>query len=236
MAVKDIQKALKKAGFDPGSADGIIGRKTTAAIKAFQAANKLTPDGIVGPKTMAALFGDAPPKAKPVEIAVPTGMPWLQEAYRLIDTREVPGKGSNGAILGWAKALKINYNDDEIPWCGLFVAHCIGATMPEEALPANPLGARQWTKFGKSCKPQKGAVMVFWRGSRDGWKGHVGFYWGEDDTTFHILGGNQSNSVSVTRLTKDRLLQARWPKGAMAPSGEIRMVKANGEPISTDEA
>ena len=51
MTTLQIQKALKKAGFDPGPLDGVRGRKTIRAIKDFQRKNRLTPDGIVGPKT-----------------------------------------------------------------------------------------------------------------------------------------------------------------------------------------
>jgi hypothetical protein len=38
---------------------------------------------------------------------------------------------------------------------------------------------------------------------------HVGFYCSEYSDAFHILGGNQSNSVSATRISKQRLLTAR---------------------------
>lgn len=50
-----IQAALNKAGYGPLAVDGVIGQKTRAAIKRFQALNKLMPDGIVGSKTDAAL-------------------------------------------------------------------------------------------------------------------------------------------------------------------------------------
>ncbi len=49
--VRDIQRALKNAGYDPGPIDGIIGRRTKRAIIDFQKANRLSPDGIVGRKT-----------------------------------------------------------------------------------------------------------------------------------------------------------------------------------------
>ena len=51
VSVMDVQNALAKAGFDPGSADGKMGKKTKSAIKAFQRAHKLTADGIIGEKT-----------------------------------------------------------------------------------------------------------------------------------------------------------------------------------------
>ncbi|PIP67630.1 MAG: hypothetical protein COW92_05540 [Candidatus Omnitrophica bacterium CG22_combo_CG10-13_8_21_14_all_43_16] len=48
---KEIQQALKNAGFDPGSLDGKIGPRTRQAIKDFQKSKGLVPDGVVGPKT-----------------------------------------------------------------------------------------------------------------------------------------------------------------------------------------
>ncbi|MCM8779799.1 MAG: peptidoglycan-binding protein [Candidatus Omnitrophica bacterium] len=54
-STKDIQLALKNAGFDPGKIDGKMGRQTIDAIKGFQKANGLTADGKVGGKTWALL-------------------------------------------------------------------------------------------------------------------------------------------------------------------------------------
>ena len=51
VSVSDLQSALARAGFDPGRADGKMGKKTKAAIKAFQRAHSLTADGVVGEKT-----------------------------------------------------------------------------------------------------------------------------------------------------------------------------------------
>lgn len=53
--VKKIQQALKKAGFDPGAIDGMMGKKTRGAVMAFQKANGLKDDGKVGKLTMAKL-------------------------------------------------------------------------------------------------------------------------------------------------------------------------------------
>ncbi|MFA5388159.1 MAG: peptidoglycan-binding domain-containing protein [Candidatus Omnitrophota bacterium] len=52
---KEIQTALKNAGFDPGSIDGKIGPRTRQAIKDFQKSKGLVPDGVVGPKTWTSL-------------------------------------------------------------------------------------------------------------------------------------------------------------------------------------
>jgi len=50
-SAKDIQMALVNAGFDPGTLDGKLGKKTREAIKDFQKANALDADGKVGKKT-----------------------------------------------------------------------------------------------------------------------------------------------------------------------------------------
>jgi peptidoglycan hydrolase-like protein with peptidoglycan-binding domain len=52
---KDIQRALKNAGFEVGAIDGKMGPKTKMAIEAFQRMKGLKPDGKVGPKTWAEL-------------------------------------------------------------------------------------------------------------------------------------------------------------------------------------
>ena len=48
---KDIQRALKNAGFYTGAIDGKIGPKTKKAIEEFQKTKGLKVDGKVGPKT-----------------------------------------------------------------------------------------------------------------------------------------------------------------------------------------
>jgi len=54
-AVRDIQTALKNAGFYSGNVDGKLGPRSKAAIQEFQKAHGLTADGKVGPKTWMAL-------------------------------------------------------------------------------------------------------------------------------------------------------------------------------------
>lgn len=56
-SIKDVQNALKNAGFDPGKADGRMGKQTREAIKAFQKANNLKVNGKVNKKTWALLGG-----------------------------------------------------------------------------------------------------------------------------------------------------------------------------------
>lgn len=53
--IRTIQTALRAAGYDPGPADGKLGRMTQKAIRDFQEAQGLSVDGKVGPKTWAKL-------------------------------------------------------------------------------------------------------------------------------------------------------------------------------------
>ena len=237
MTTLDIQTALAAKGFDPGALDGIWGRRTIAALRAFQRDSALLADGIAGPKTLEALGLRAPSAVPGSAAALVDGSPlvWIDEARRLMGLREQVGAGSNQVILDWATDLDLDYPSDDIPWCGLFVSHCIGATLPDEPLPTHPLAARSWLRFGVACEPALGAVVVFWREQRNGAKGHVGFYNGEDAAAYHILGGNQSNRVSITRIAKERLLGTRRPTTMGELSSGLVLRSSTGE-LSTNEA
>jgi len=131
------------------------------------------------------------------------GVKVIEIASKLIGTREIVGNKHNPIILNWAKELGLDkvYTNDEIPWCGLFIAYVVfkaGFTPVN-----NPLWARNWSTFGnKQTTAMLGDVLVF---SRDK-GGHVGLYVGEDDVCYHVLGGNQNNQVSITRIKKDRCI------------------------------
>jgi peptidoglycan hydrolase-like protein with peptidoglycan-binding domain len=54
--VKVLQWLLNTNGYDVGEVDGIFGKKTIAAVKAFQTAKGLDVDGIVGKDTWSAIL------------------------------------------------------------------------------------------------------------------------------------------------------------------------------------
>lgn len=64
-AVKRLQRALKKAGFEPGKLDGEFGAGTEAALIAFQRSEGLLADGIAGPRTLQALGLEGPQDTLP---------------------------------------------------------------------------------------------------------------------------------------------------------------------------
>jgi len=159
--------------------------------------------------------------------------PWLLRAQSYVGTKEVPGPKSHSAIIiGWLRDLNAWWSEDETPWCGTFVAHCIKASgLP---IPKLWFRAKEWANYGSHLRRDRlapGAILVFLREGG----GHVGFYAGEDDTHYHVLGGNQSNGVNVMRLAKARLLEARWPKGVPVLGGP-NLLAANGAKTSSNEA
>lgn len=65
--------------------------------------------------------------------------------------------------------------------------------------------------------------------------GHVGLYVGEDASHYHILGGNQSNSVRISRIEKKRLSDIRWPTSGEPPKGGRVTLTAAGVAATTNE-
>ncbi len=156
----------------------------------------------------------------------------IQEALALYGTKETKGNGNNPAIMKWAKELGIrDYTMDSIPWCGLFAALIVHRADKDPV--ANPLWARNWAKFGKKvASPALGDVVVF---VRDG-GGHVGFYVGESETTYHVLGGNQGDAVSICEIAKSRCIASRRPAYNNQPASVKRYILKSSGAVSTNEA
>ena len=148
----------------------------------------------------------------------------IAEALKEYGTLEAPGDADNPKIIGWQDELDAAglgrvyagvYRHDAIPWCGLFMAviayRANFERRPERNPPRLYLSALEWRSFGAPVPKGAAAlgdVLVFKR--KGG--GHVGLYVGHDASAFHILGGNQSDRVSITRLS-------RGPARGGAPPG-----------------
>ncbi|WP_334175200.1 TIGR02594 family protein [Pseudoxanthobacter sp.] len=167
-------------------------------------------------------------------LARETGPRMLLEALKLYGTTENTGTGSNPAILEWAREIgqDANYQDDAIPWCGLFVGvvvHRAGWPVVNE-----PLWARNWACWGNpSGRPMLGDVLVFRRGQG----GHVGLYVGENKDSYFVLGGNQNDAVNIVTKERELLIAARrapWRIGQ--PSGvRVIVIPEEGEPVASEE-
>lgn len=162
----------------------------------------------------------------------------LAEGLKTYGTSEKPGPGSNPTILQWAKVIGYDriYKDDATAWCGLWMGYT--TLQAGWDAPLNLLGARNWLTFGRpSDAPMLGDVLVFWRGSKTGWSGHVGLYAGEDRDAYHVLGGNQSDRVSFSRIAKTRLLGARRCPWRINQPANVRPVwLSSSGALSTNEA
>lgn len=221
-SIAEIQNRLSALGYSPGAVDGIWGRNSIAALKRFQREAGLVVDGICGPASLKALFPKAP--------ASNPFIPWYDELLRKKGLTEIRDKA---VLAKWLKSDGATLGDpSKLPWCGDAIETCIALTLPDEEMVANPYWARNWLNFGIKCEPTLGCVLVFSRGASSG---HVGLYAGEDKTYFSVLGGNQSNSISISRIAKNRLLGARWPR--TVPLGStVTVAGAKNAAITTDEA
>lgn len=135
---------------------------------------------------------------------------WMPIATGELGVREalVPGETNPrvAQYLGSTNLHRSLAHDDSTPWCSGFVNWCI-----EKAgfVGTDSAAARSWISWGRPLDvPRRGCIVVLSRGSKGG---HVGFFIRRSATTLEVLGGNQSNSVSVAGYDSTRLLALRVP-------------------------
>lgn len=137
-----------------------------------------------------------------------------KNAYALasdeVGMREIKGPMHNPEIVQMFADVGHSWvKDDETAWCAAFV----GAMLERAGLPSTrKLNARSYLDWGKPvdlAAAEPGDVLIFSRGDPNGWQGHVAFFVKNAGDFIEVLGGNQSNSVSVARYPKRRLLGVR---------------------------
>ena len=72
--IRSLQDKLRSAGFDPGKSDGVMGKNTREALKAFQSSQGIKADGVFGKDTKKAVNAlPTPAKSEaPAAKAAPT--------------------------------------------------------------------------------------------------------------------------------------------------------------------
>lgn len=129
--------------------------------------------------------------------------------------KEISGAQHNPTIVGYSK--EIGYGgiiDDETAWCSIFMNWC---ALKAGLQQSKKLNARSWLNIGDPVKePQLGDIVIFWRESKNSWKGHVAIYVSHSESKHYIycLGGNQSNKVCIRPYKTDQLLGFRRLKKA----------------------
>ena len=155
-------------------------------------------------------------------------------ARKYIGLSEIGATNKHPTIDAWAKSLSGKWLIGQ-PWCGTFCAQVFKEAGLSAKVPKDFFRAKEWENAGtRLTKPAYGCVVTF---TRDG-GGHVGFVVGKTKKgMLKVLGGNQSNAVTIQDFDPKRVTSYRWVSSGSVPH-EHRYdlpVLAAGR-ISTNEA
>jgi len=136
-------------------------------------------------------------------------MEHLKIALSQYGIKEIPGEVDNPEIIKYFNDLGFDSKafKDETAWCS-----AVHNWIHKEAglCYTGKLNARSWMDIGVEVLiPQIGDTVVFWRGSKDGWKGHVALFINRIGDDIYVLGGNQSNQYCIKIYPSYRILGFR---------------------------
>ena len=143
----------------------------------------------------------------PRPVVVPRWLPIaLGELGVVEDTR--PGR-SERRIEQYHAATRGGAELDDVPWCASFVGWVLeSAGVPSTKRKSAASYATWGTAVGWDAF---GGVVVFGKSDPDaGGTGHVGFLLGVSGSRCFVLGGNQSNAVTIA-VREQRGAAVRWP-------------------------
>lgn len=137
-------------------------------------------------------------------------------AQRFVNIEEVGGNMDNPQILAMLRLDSKWATHDEVPWCSGFVNYvCWICRLPR----SKSLMARSWLTVGQGIQlddAEAGDIVILERGKGEqpgpeitDAPGHVGFFAGRSDSLVEILGGNQSDTVKISRYPVDKILGIR---------------------------
>src|SRR5262245_1283437 len=154
---------------------------------------------------------------------------WLATMRQIDGTLEAPGNADNPVILSWSDAIARafpemaryahTYTHDSIKWCGQTVAYVMAANGirppydPSDEL-RSYLWVDSWAHWGTMVPPgqeRPGDVLVFSSPH------HVTLYEGQEDGVYLGHGGNQSDSVRISRFAKGGINTVRRPPSPTGP-------------------
>lgn len=157
--------------------------------------------------------------------------PWMKTGHELLGEQEIAGPTANPAIMKMFEAVGWDPKErgDEEPWCGAYTGYVMvrnGIEPPELAVRAT-----SWKQWGVACKPRRGAVAVVRRTGGH----HVALIDRVTASHVYLLGGNQSNAVTVARWPIESIVSTRWPDeqvGNIGPVSDEAVRDAIGHELS----
>ena len=184
------------------------------------------------PAAAAAMFG-----SRSVSVngrAIPADAAPLEVAKQFLGKSE----GADAAALSafFEKSAGLKLDPRSTAWCAAFVNGVLGASGRGGT---GRLNARSFLDYGTPTdQPGEGDIVVLQRGGRNHWSGHVGIVAGfsEDGKKVRVVGGNQSNKVSVAEFPVEQVLGYRRPPaaGSAAPvsseKGAFVVERSIGDP------
>jgi uncharacterized protein (TIGR02594 family) len=156
-------------------------------------------------------------------------LPHMALARSQLGIKEGPGDDDdNPEVVKYYSSTGLGKAHDSVPWCAAFVGYCLQESGSPGSGGANARSYMQWGK--PTSKPQYGDVVVFWRGSKGGWLGHVAFFIRDDGDSVRVLGGNQHDCVCYASMPKEKVLGYRtvskWSNSKTVAAAAIGFVAA----------
>lgn len=148
---------------------------------------------------------------KPIEITA------LSLAERFVGIKETPGMASNPIVLAMLQLDQKWPEGDHVAWCSAFVNWIAWIlNLPR----SRSLAARSWLRVGTEVPLSEAepgfdvAVFKRGRGPQPGPEvidaiGHVAFYHSHKAGVVRVVGGNQSDAVTVAEYPTQNLLAIR---------------------------
>lgn len=193
--------------------DGLFGPRTRTALETLERMQSRA----LGNSPGKLITAGAPPASQQTYDHGAEAPAWMAIAESELGQHEIAGSRHNPRILAYHATTSLAATTDEVAWCSSFVNWVMRQA---GHVGTNSAAAASWINWGKSTDPRYGAITVIKKngaghdartGSTSGF--HVGFFLRSDGTHFELLGGNQSDSVKVSRFSHGgyTIRAYRWP-------------------------
>lgn len=159
---------------------------------------------------------------------------WLAYAREFEGLREIVGSRHEAKIVKFfAEAGHPEVRDDETAWCAAFANAMLARAGVKGT---GSLMARSFLRWGETIpfnQARPGDIVVFPRGDSKT-QGHVAFFLREvGDAWIEVIGGNQSNAVTIARYPKRSLLGVRRPSAKAARPKTMAKTREGAGAIAT---